>query len=186
MLPQGCRNFEKQSESSEMTQISLTTFCSPFRQRKLNVLVVISIIIIISHQNHWDKMHLLFFYWHAVTIPQHWAIQKFHCIQAEDNFFSLLVLFGSFLRWSPLMVEGLLPTHHLSLLFSSDISVLCQFGFPYLFLHSCASFCGALYSVGPVPMCFRELYSSPIVFLIKPQTNTHTHIHSGCTRPVFQ
>lgn len=124
-------------------------------------------------------MDLLFFYQHTVTVPHYRASQKSRNILVEDQLFSLLVLCGSLLRWSPVMVGDPVPTHYPSLLLSSDVSVLYQFGFPYLFLCSCVSFCGTWYTVGSVLMCFRELCSTPIMCpLCSTPTQTYRDTHT--------
>lgn len=75
-------------------------------------------------------MDLLFFYEQAVTVPQCRATQKSRSILAEDQLFqldSVCPFRGGPRSW----LKTPLPTHRPSLLFSSDVSVLYQLGFPY-------------------------------------------------------
>lgn len=63
-----------------------------------------------------------------------------------------------------------------ALLFTSEVSVFYQHGFPYLFLPSCVSFCGTWYTVCSVLMCFGELCSAAIVLSPPPHTHTRKHM----------
>lgn len=66
-----------------------------------------------------------------------------------------------------------------ALLFTSEVSVFYQHGFPYLFQPSCVSFCGTWYTVCSVLMCFGELCSAANRALppSSPPPPTHTRKH---------